>query len=344
MRFKPVASSSDGNLSVAECDGVAPLVLDCGLPWAKMSAALDHKATQVAGVLVTHGHGDHAGGALAAATHGLDVYVTPGTFSEINVPDVLRPRFRNAEPGAWLDVGGWKVRSFPVDHDAAEPVGFYVCAPDGGRLVYITDAADCALTFPKLTHIAVECNYWDMLLGGAPLLESVKARIRATHMEVDRCIAFLRRQDLSNVQEIWLMHLSAGNSDAAAFQLAVAQQTGRPTFIAEHAIQPPAVPITIEGVIANIDTVLDEESNQTVLMVRLDGFASILRATDPKLHGYLMAGLRDKARLACIAVGGAHGEPPVIAELRCIGHTRFLSNEPIGVELKSLAENDGIPY
>ena len=75
------------------------------------------------------------------------------------------------------------------------------------------------VTADRLTYIAVECNYEESLLNRSDRIPSVlKERIRHSHFEVSDVIRWLHKQDLSGVLTIWLLHLSAGNSRAEAWQ------------------------------------------------------------------------------------------------------------------------------
>ena len=87
------------------------------------------------------------------------------------------------------------------------------------RLLWAVDTANLGVTADRLTYIAVECNYEESLLGRSDRIPSVlKDRIRHSHFEVSDVIRWLHKQDLSGVLTIWLLHLSAGNSRAEAWQ------------------------------------------------------------------------------------------------------------------------------
>ena len=64
----------------------------------------------------------------------------------------------------------------------------------------------------------VECNYAADILqanvdaGKVP--ESMRNRLLRSHFSLDNVKKFLLANDLSKVREIWLIHLSDGNSDA----------------------------------------------------------------------------------------------------------------------------------
>jgi hypothetical protein len=42
----------------------------------------------------------------------------------------------------------------------------------------------------------------------------------------------MQANDLSKVQEIWLLHLSDGNSDADRFKREIQELTGKPVYVA----------------------------------------------------------------------------------------------------------------
>ena len=82
----------------------------------------------------------------------------------------------------------------------------------------------------------VECNYAADILyenvkrGAVP--EVLKNRLLTSHFSLENVKEFLKANDLSKVQEIHLLHLSEGNSDAERFKQEVMQLTGKPTYIA----------------------------------------------------------------------------------------------------------------
>ena len=109
---------------------------------------------------------------------------------------------------------------FRTYHNVEEPLGFLIA--DGRtkeRLLWAVDTANLGVTADRLTYIAVECNYEESLLDRSDRIPSVlKERIRHSHFEVNDVIKWLHKQDLSGVLTIWLLHLSAGNSRAEAWQ------------------------------------------------------------------------------------------------------------------------------
>ena len=117
-------------------------------------------------------------------------------------------------------LGALRVMAFPVTHDAAQPVGYLVDdARTKERLFFAADTRGLHYKVEHPTYIAVECNYEESLLDRSDRIPSVlKERIRHSHFEVSDVIKWLDKQDLSGVLTIWLLHLSAGNSRAEAWQ------------------------------------------------------------------------------------------------------------------------------
>jgi hypothetical protein len=53
-------------------------------------------------------------------------------------------------------------------------------------------------------------------------------------MSLDTCIGFLRKNDLSKVNNIVLIHLSDGNSDEKLFKSEVENATGKTVTVADN--------------------------------------------------------------------------------------------------------------
>jgi phosphoribosyl 1,2-cyclic phosphodiesterase len=133
-------------------------------------------------------------------------------------------------------LGTWAILPFDTQHDAAEPLGFLLANQSGDKLLYATDTYYIRYRFQGLTHIMVECNYsMDILranieAGLVPV--ELKNRIIQSHFSLENVKKFLQANDLSKVQEIWLLHLSDGNSDAEMFKREIQELTGKMVFVA----------------------------------------------------------------------------------------------------------------
>ncbi len=133
-------------------------------------------------------------------------------------------------------IGTWTILPFETQHDAAEPLGFLLANQDGEKLLYATDTYFIRYCFQGLTHIMIEANYsLDILkrnveAGAVP--KKLKNRLLKSHFSLENMKRFLQANDLSNVEAIFLLHLSDGNSDAERFKREIQEISGKPVYIA----------------------------------------------------------------------------------------------------------------
>ena len=104
------------------------------------------------------------------------------------------------------------------------------------KALFATDTAYIRYQIPGLTHILIECNY-DLDVLNESVRQGrvdpvVKRRIIRNHMSLQRVKAFLRANDLSQVQQIWLLHLSADNSEMGRFKREIQALTGKEVYVA----------------------------------------------------------------------------------------------------------------
>ena len=214
MTFRSLASSSKGNAYLVS-DGETVLLLECGLPYKKLAEKSGFTLMDTTACFVTHEHKDHSRAAGQLIRHGVPVYMSEGTARALELWDA-----EVIEPDKPVTFGALRVMAFRVSHDAADPVGYLIDdTRTGERLFFAADTRGLSYIVPRLTYIAVECNYEESLLAASQRIpESLKNRIRHSHFEVEDVIRWLKKQDLSHVMTIYLLHLSAGNSRAAAWQ------------------------------------------------------------------------------------------------------------------------------
>ncbi len=232
IEIRALASSSAGNAYLVT-DGRSPLLLDCGLSIRELKRATGYRLTGLAGCLITHEHMDHAKAAADLMRAGVDCYMSRGTAEELGLTG---HRVRVVKTLEQFSIGPWAVLPFETVHDAAEPLGFLL-ATRGAKLLYLTDSAYCKYRFRGLTHILIECNHAADILqanvesGAVPV--AMKRRVMRNHMSLPTVKGFLKANDLSRVQEIHLIHLSDGNSDAERFKNEIQALTGKPVYVAE---------------------------------------------------------------------------------------------------------------
>ncbi len=176
---------------------------------------------------------DHSKAVKEIMRAGIDCYMSRGAAEVLGLSG---HRINVIKAKQQFKVGTWTILPFETQHDAAEPLGFLLANQDGDKLLYATDTYYIRYRFSGLTHIAVECNYsLDILRANveAGLVEpALKSRILKSHFSLENVKEFLQANDLSKVREIWLLHMSDGNSDAERFKREVQELTGKMVFVA----------------------------------------------------------------------------------------------------------------
>ena len=228
MDIKILASGSSGN-AYRISDGKTSLLLDAGIPFRVIQVGCDFQTGSISGCLVTHRHGDHAKAITKMLQRGMHVYSNDDVAA-------LYPGVRAMKPLLEYGIGTFSVLPFEVEHDVP-CFGYQVeSLVTGEKLVYITDSAYVKYTFRGLTHIMVEANYAQEIIVDNARNERIPVylaeRVIKTHMSIETLLGLLRANDMSAVRQIYLLHLSDGNSDAESFRRQVQQETGAEVYIA----------------------------------------------------------------------------------------------------------------
>lgn len=230
MEIKVLASSSAGN-AYKISDGNTDVLLDAGISLSELRRKMNFKTSGIGGVMISHSHKDHCKAVPDLLKAGIDVYMSRETALELKITG---HRLHIMESKKQLKIGTWSALPFPLEHDVFN-FG-YLLASGKEKLLYITDTFYCRFKFAGLTHILIECNHsYDILdrnVGSGQLDPGMKNRLIRSHFSLENVKEFLRANDLSKVREIYLIHLSADNSDEARFKREVQELTGIPTYIA----------------------------------------------------------------------------------------------------------------
>lgn len=234
IEIQCLGSSSAGN-AYRISDGRTALLLEAGFPYKLIQRALHFRMTDIAGCLITHEHGDHSRAAADIMRAGIQVYTSRGTAQALGLSG---HRLRPVPPREPFEIGTWTVMGFGVEHDAAEPLGWLLANQDGDKLVFLTDSYYCRYKFSRLTHIMIECNYSIDIVNrrvlAGELHPSQEKRLLRSHFSLEHVKEFLIANDTRNVDEIWLLHLSDGNSDADLFQREITELTGAIVRVADR--------------------------------------------------------------------------------------------------------------
>lgn len=237
MKLTVLGSSSAGNCYLLESEKET-LIIEAGVNLKEIKRAVKEWPT-IAGCLISHEHGDHASKAIGLMRLGVDVYGSPGTFKALKIVKNAH-RSKKMQEHIRYNIGSFSVYPFDIEHDALQPFGFIIDHPESGKIIFITDTHYCKYRFPVINNLLIECNYsheiMDRNMEKGYLSTVVRDKILKKHMSLDTCKQFLSTNDLSNVQNIVLIHLSSGNSNAAQFKREVQDLTGKNVFIASKGL------------------------------------------------------------------------------------------------------------
>lgn len=237
MRLKIINSNSRGNAYILESE-TESLLIECGVRFDLIKKAAGWNLNRIVGCLITHEHGDHCCGVKDLTHAGMNVYATAGTCEMLldkwkANPHRVHPRHTELP----FSLGAFRIIAFKTVHDVKEPCGFLIHHPECGVVLFLTDTVFSPFTFKGLNQVIVEANYCEEILeekrqSGATI-EMLRDRVIESHMSLQNCKDLLRANDLSEVQNIVLIHLSDSHSHTGRFKAEVEQVTGRAVHIAE---------------------------------------------------------------------------------------------------------------
>lgn len=235
MELKILGSNSASNCYVFD-NGKEALVVECGMPFKEVKKTVNFDISRIVGCLISHEHGDHAKEVQKFIDSRIPVYMSNGTAKSLDLDMKNRLLSTMVDSGIY-HIGNFTVQAFNVQHDCAEPFGFLIHHPETGMILFATDTYYLAYTFRGLNNILIECNYrLDILeaniaTGRVPAI--TRDRTIKSHMSYETCQETLLANDLSAVNNIVLIHLSNGNSNAVDFQKGIHEATGKTVHIAD---------------------------------------------------------------------------------------------------------------
>lgn len=208
MTITFLASGSKANSAVIEYSSNR-LLLDAGLSLSdtmdRMRRAGLNGNCSYCGVLLTHGHPDHAKYAKDISRT-MKIPVWP--------PDIKEGDNLSLSSGAgWF--GTCRVHSFGQlhDHDGCIAYGFEL---DGRRMAYATDLGSISDGFAAFASecelIAIEANHSLAMLRASDYAEPLKKRVEASHLSNRQVAAFLAERPFPKLHTVVLLHLSENNN------------------------------------------------------------------------------------------------------------------------------------
>jgi phosphoribosyl 1,2-cyclic phosphodiesterase len=260
MKFTVLGSGSTGNAVLIAAGGTRVLV-DAGMSAREIVRRLilmGCDPAELDGVIITHEHGDHAGGLrvllkslqcpvfISGQTR--EAYISEHRPSSSDEPrkraDALRDRTEEIESSKDFCIGAIDFHPFTIPHDAADNFGF-TATHDGVCVATLMDFGHITtLITERLRNCAaiiIESNHSrDMLKACDVYPWELKQRIlsRTGHLSNEDVADWLREGFDGTARHIVLAHLSqrANNPYVAKLNAEIALQERAPLFRAETEI------------------------------------------------------------------------------------------------------------
>jgi phosphoribosyl 1,2-cyclic phosphodiesterase len=199
--------------------GRTRILVDAGFSRRDLIRRLDQVGVPVeslAGIVITHDHGDHTRGmGIVARHHRVPLYLTQRTSRAC--AKLLRggEDVRFYQAGRPFQIGQLRVEPFLTVHDAVDPVAVAVVDErTGSRMGVATDlgrpTAQVRHALSACDFLVLEANHDEVLLREAPYPWSVKGRIASSHGHLSNHAAARLACDLLHprLAGIVLAHLS----------------------------------------------------------------------------------------------------------------------------------------
>lgn len=218
MKFSILASGSTGNAMVVENDKVK-LLVDAGLSGKKIEELMVERQTtcnSLDAILITHEHSDHIKGlGPVARKYNLPIYANEKTWVELDkqIGKIDEDKKRVLHTGDSLDFDTLRVESYPISHDAADPVGY--CFYSGEQKLSLV--TDLGYVSPKVREkvadsdvLILESNHDIELLRVGSYPWNVKRRILGDtgHLSNQAAGEALGELISSKTKRVYLAHLS----------------------------------------------------------------------------------------------------------------------------------------
>tara|TARA_B100001027_G_C16267457_1_gene333009 strand:+ start:503 stop:1324 length:822 start_codon:yes stop_codon:yes gene_type:complete len=218
LRITHLGTGSRGNSTLLETDEVKVLI-DQGFSGAQLEkrlGLLNIEPTDIDCVLLSHHHGDHAGGAIIAQKKwNLKILANELTATELGLDPMQTSHFGHLD---LIRIGEeLTILPVPVPHTGSDNVAF-IASYRSERAAIITDLGSWTDELVKhvhgCEHISIEANYDERKLDSGPYPYSLKERIRGRggHLSNNQTGRFLAEVCTAETRNVVLTHLSEKNN------------------------------------------------------------------------------------------------------------------------------------
>ncbi len=239
MILKVINTGSVGNCYVFKSETGEVLIIEAGVKFSEVKNYLNSEISNISGLLITHKHGDHAGHVNEFVKYGIDVYSSNSTSKDLGIEDYHRSKILT--PTEIVSVGGFNVYPFKAVHDV-ETLGFVINHKETGNFLFLTDSAVIPHRFDGLNNIIIEANFCEVLIRDkAPKISGFDrfSRLFTSHLSIQKCRSMLESNNLKQVTNIVLIHLSDQNSNEKQFKENIEEIHPENVFIACKGLEIP---------------------------------------------------------------------------------------------------------
>lgn len=225
--------STKGNCCALQSSTGEIVLLDCGCNYKKILRWIDYQISNVSGVLLSHGHGDHTEAFKEIMNAGIQIYTNDETVEDMNI---RTGELMKGVPERYpFRVGSFIVTPFELPHTTYDKdakilipcpnYGYLVQHEEMGKLLYMTDFEYCTYSFYKMQveHLVIECNYCEELVDRSEA--NYRHRIKG-HCSLSTCKQFIKENCTELLRTITLVHLSGQASDARKIQQEIQEVAG----------------------------------------------------------------------------------------------------------------------
>ncbi|GGC90444.1 MBL fold metallo-hydrolase [Undibacterium terreum] len=206
--------------AISDHDRRTSIMLDCGFSVKEAErrlARLDMLPAEVAGIVVTHEHGDHIRGVFKfARRYGTPVWLSYGTYQAAQA-DSHGVDIHFCRDDEVFSIGELQVHPYTVPHDAREPLQ-YCISSSGCKLGVLTDVGHktdrIVSALSGCDALVLEWNHDAEMLSNSSYPYSLKMRIGGPHGHLSNAVAaeILREVDKSKLKLVIAAHLSQQNN------------------------------------------------------------------------------------------------------------------------------------
>jgi phosphoribosyl 1,2-cyclic phosphodiesterase len=216
MEIRVLASGSGGN-SILISSKETRILIDAGLTCKELSRRLmlaGCTIDDVSAAIITHEHQDHVRGVgVVSRRHRLPIFMNAATLESASPLIGEAPSIRTFSTGDALEVGDLTVQTYPVPHDAAEPVGLTVRNGFDRVGIALDMGYPTGLTRERLRGsnvLILEFNHDPEMLRQCNRPWEIKQRIMSKrgHMSNQAALEFLCELVHDDLRTVVLAHVS----------------------------------------------------------------------------------------------------------------------------------------